>query len=187
MNFNGGTLQLNGSIPTFALTQLTLNVGDGGAFINLNGFSTTIGNVLNASGSGGLTVYGTFAGTLTLAGNNNYTGPTQINGGFVDVTAAQFSTGNTNVSGGTLVLDVTGTNSGSLGTTNVSVSGGATLSARGSTSIGTGNLSVAGGGTLDLRNNAATTNFSVNGNLSLGSGTRGRASTSSWGTRPTTC
>ena len=173
MNFNGGTLQLNGSIPTFAPTQLTLNVGDGGAFINLNGFSTTISNVLNASGSGGLTVYNTSAGTLTLAANNTYTGPTQINGGMVDITVGQSYTGNTYVSGGTLVLDATGTNSGSLGSTNVSVSGGATLIARGTTSIGTGNLSVAGGGTLDLRNNAATTNFTVNGNLSLGSGTQG--------------
>ena len=45
--------------------------------------------------------------------------------------------------------------------------------ARGNTSIGTGNLAVAGGGTLDLRDNAATTNFTVNGNLSLGSGTQG--------------
>ena len=173
MNFNGGTLQLNGSIPTFAPAQMTLNVGDGGAVINLNGNSTTISNVLNASGSGGLTVYGTSSGTLTLAGNNNYTGPTQINGGVVDITVAQAYTGNTFVSGGAMVLDATGTNSGSLGSTNVSVSGGATLTARGNTSIGTGNLSVAGGGTLDLRNNAATTYFTVNGNLSLGSGTQG--------------
>ena len=45
--------------------------------------------------------------------------------------------------------------------------------ARGSTNIGTGNLSVAGGGTLNLRDNAATTYFTVNGNLSLGSGTQG--------------
>ena len=150
-----------------------MNVGDGGAFINLNGFSTTISNVLNGTGSGGLTVYATSPGTLTLAGNNTFSGPMQINAGLVDFTVGQFYTGNTNVSGGTLLIDASGTNSGSLGTTNVSVSSGATLVTRGNASISTGNLSVAGGGTLDVRNNAATTNFTINGNLSLGSGTQG--------------
>ena len=98
-NFNGGTLQLNGNVSTFVPSTFTLNVGDGGANINLNGFSTNITQTLNGSGSGGLTVYGTSTGTLTLSGNNNYTGPTQINGGVVDVTVGQSYTGNTYVSG----------------------------------------------------------------------------------------
>ncbi len=175
VNFNGGLLQLTASSANLFAppADFTVNVGDGGMFINLNGYSTTISNVLNGTGSGGLTVYGTSSETLILSANNTFSGPMQINGGLVDITATQSYTGNTNVSGGTLVVNASGANSGSLGATNVSVSGGATLVARGNTQIGTGNLSVAGGGTLDLRDNLATTNVTVNGNLSLGSGTQG--------------
>jgi fibronectin-binding autotransporter adhesin len=157
VNFNGGLLQLaNSSANLFgtAPADFTANIGNGGMIIDLNGYSTTISNSLIGTGSGGLTVYATTPGTLTLGGNNAYSGPTQINAG-------------------TVVLDATGTNSGSLGSTNVNVSSGATLVVRGNTSIGTGNLGVAGGGTLDLRDNSANTYFNVNGNLSLGSGTQG--------------
>ncbi len=132
-NFNGGTLQLNGNVPTFAPTTpaaLVLNVGNGGAIFNLNGFSTNINQPLNGVGTGGLTVYNTSAGTLTLSANNSFSGPMQINSGVVDVTVAQSYTGNTYVSGGGLVLDASGTNTGSLGSTSVSVSSGATLTAR---------------------------------------------------------
>ncbi len=265
VNFNGGLLQLTASSANLftPTADYTLNVGDGGMFIDLNGHSTTISNALNASGSGGLTVYATSPGTLTLSGFNTYTGPTQINGGTVAITGAgnlgnggpltvnggqidlggtsqavgavsitaaapagntiqngnlsgtsyavsnssgnaiiaaalqdgssgssAFTmsgggtatltagnnfTGPTNVNAGTVVLDNSNNNGASLGNTNVSVSGGATLIARGNTSIGTGNLSVAGGGSLDLRDNLVNnlTAFNVNGSLSLGSGTQG--------------
>ena len=86
-NFNGGTLQLAGNVATFAPTTpvaLTLNVGDGGAIFNLNGYSTNINQPLNGVGTGGLTVYNTSAGTLTLSANNSFSGPMQINGGVVE-------------------------------------------------------------------------------------------------------
>ena len=54
------------------------------------------------SGSSGFTMSG--VGTATLAAGNNFTGPTNINAG-------------------TVVIDASGGNNGSLGTTNVSVSG----------------------------------------------------------------
>ncbi len=262
VNFNGGLLQLTassanlfGAVPS----DITVNILNG-MFINLNGHSTTINNVLNGTGSGGLTVFGASAGTLTLAANNTYVGPTQINAstvaltfggslgngapltmgggrldlgfttqtvGAVSITAAAaagntiqngtlsgtsyvlsnnsgnaiisaalqdslsgsagftmsgggtatLSAGNTfsgptNVYAGTLILDASGGNSGALGGTNVSVSGGAAMVVRGNPSFGTGNLSVAGGGGLDLRDNQVNS-FTINGNLSLGSGTQG--------------
>ena len=265
INFNGGLLQLtaNSSNLFQPAADFTVNVGDGGMIINLNGHNTTIGSSLNGTGSGGLTVYTSSPGTLTLSANNTYVGPTQISGGMVAVTgggnlgnggaltinagqvdlggtsqtvgavnitaapangntiqngsltgtsyavsntsgnaviaaalqasgtagftmsgvggmvtlaAANSYTGDTNVTGGTLVIDASGAGappgSGSLGTTNVNISTGATMLVRGNSQIGTGNLSVAGGATLDLRDNTLNT-FTVNGNLSLGSGTQG--------------
>ena len=41
-NFNGGTLQLGGNVPTFVQSTIALNVGNNGANLNLNGYSTTI-------------------------------------------------------------------------------------------------------------------------------------------------
>ena len=82
INFNGGLLQLTASSSSlFQPTgDFTVNVGNGGAIINLNGYSTTCSNALNGIGTGGLTVYSATPGTLTLGGNNTYTGPTQITG-----------------------------------------------------------------------------------------------------------
>ena len=88
LNFNGGMLQLNGSIATFVPTALALDVGNGGANFNVQGFGTNINVPLTATGSGGLSVFGTSAGTLGLSANNTYTGPTTINGGLVAIAGA---------------------------------------------------------------------------------------------------
>ena len=76
---------MNGNVTTFVPTSpgggIALNVGNGGAILNLNGHSTNITQALTGVGVGGLTVYNTSAGTLGLSGNNTYSGPTQINGG----------------------------------------------------------------------------------------------------------
>lgn len=79
-NFNGGQLVAGAHIPVFS--GLTLNVKNGGANINTNGFSLTLGDALVNSGgtsTGGLTKSG--AGTLTLAGSNTYAGATTITAG----------------------------------------------------------------------------------------------------------
>ena len=125
------------------------------------GVSNTSGNAVIAAG---LQASGTAGFTMSGAG------------GMATLTAANSYTGDTNITGGTFVLDSSGTGAspafGSLGTTNVSVSGGAALVVRGNSSIGTGNLSIAGSGALDLRDNSLNI-FTVNGGLSLGSGTQG--------------
>ena len=96
INLNGGTLQLNASVATFVPSGVTLGVGNDGAIFNVQGFGTNINSPLAGTGSGGLSVFGTSAGTLGLSANNTYTGPTTINGGLVAITGAgNLGTGNT--------------------------------------------------------------------------------------------
>ena len=83
VNFNGGVLELTANSPDLSggtPSDFTLNIGDGGAFIHLDGHSTTISDALNATGSGGLTVTSASGGTLTLSGTNTYTGGTYVEG-----------------------------------------------------------------------------------------------------------
>ena len=89
LNFNGGTLKANGNQTNF--TQMTrngtmtpLNVLAGGAVLDTNGFDISVLSPLVAgSPSGGLTKTGN--GTLTLSGNNTYTGVTTISAGTLSV------------------------------------------------------------------------------------------------------
>lgn len=83
INFNGGTLKaVNGAFGSTFMNGLTAaNVLGGGAVVDNNGFSLTIGQaLLNGVGTdGGLTSLG--AGSLTLTGVNTYNGSTIINAG----------------------------------------------------------------------------------------------------------
>lgn len=85
-NFNGGTLQANASKTNFMVNLGHAYVRDGGAIIDTAGNNITIGQNLEHSVvltdnaiDGGLTKRG--AGTLTLTGENTYSGPTVITGG----------------------------------------------------------------------------------------------------------
>jgi autotransporter-associated beta strand protein len=82
VNFNGGQFVAGANIPAFS--GLTMNVQNGGANINTNGFSFAISDPLLNAGSGGLVKTGN--GTLTLSGNSTYTGATSITGGTLAVT-----------------------------------------------------------------------------------------------------
>jgi autotransporter-associated beta strand protein len=92
-NFNGGTLKANGTAMTLDATTLTtINVRNGGAVIDTNGFNVSIARALTHSSiggdnatDGGLTKNG--LGTLTLSGTDasTYTGGTLINAGELDL------------------------------------------------------------------------------------------------------
>ncbi|WP_043589733.1 autotransporter-associated beta strand repeat-containing protein [Geminisphaera colitermitum] len=87
---NGGTIKLNAA-PTGSIisTTGTFTLGTGGGIIDTNGFDTTIDRII--AGSGSFTKNG--AGILTLAGNNTYTGVTNINAGTLELTGTNRSSG----------------------------------------------------------------------------------------------
>ena len=85
LNFNGGTLKAIISNTTFMTGLTAANVQLGGAKIDTNGFDITMGQALihdatlGATLDGGLTK--SSAGVLTLTASNTYTGDTTISGG----------------------------------------------------------------------------------------------------------
>lgn len=96
LNFNGGQLIAGANVPAFS--GLTMNVKDGGAQINTNGFSFGISDPLLNNGTGGLTKSG--LGTLTLSGINTYTGGTLVTGGTLRFSTTAASTTDVTVSTG---------------------------------------------------------------------------------------
>lgn len=99
LNLNGGTLAPLANSSTFiANTNFSVDVLPGGAVINNAGFNITIPAALvNGTGGspdGGLLSLGN--GTLTLAGDNSYNGPTTVGAGTLTI-------GTTNLAGGTIL------------------------------------------------------------------------------------
>jgi len=92
LNLNGGTLKATGASLTLATSLTTVNVRDGGAVIDTNGFNISIAKALthsdiggDAAIDGGLTKNG--AGVLTFTGSdaNTYTGVTWVKAGELDL------------------------------------------------------------------------------------------------------
>ncbi len=129
----GGTFDIEGSAT---VTQSTPIISGGGATHTLNGVTFNLGDW------GGLTKTG--SGTLALAANNVYNGPTVVSNG---------------------VLSVNGTNSltGTSGGTNYS--GGGSFTVYGGTLGGTGMIS----GPVDIKNGGTLSPGNSIGTLTLGS------------------
>jgi autotransporter-associated beta strand protein len=122
-NFNGGTLRIDsGSLNLSGFNNAFVKAG--GAVINTNGNNATITQALLTdvvSTGGGLSKSGT--GTLTLSGDNTYTGATTVNNGTLALGAANrianvsslvmaggtFATNGFNETLGTLVLSASST------------------------------------------------------------------------------
>ena len=116
-NFNGGTLQATAANANF-ISNVIINVRDGGATIDTTGGSVTIAQPLvhstlsgDAASDGGLTKTG--ANTLTLTGANNYSGGTTVSAGILSLTLNNTLSNNSAVrlaaSAATLNLNFTGT------------------------------------------------------------------------------
>lgn len=85
LNFNGGGLQwAAGNSADISAFPVTLQ--SGGATLNVGANDVTFANAIGNSGAGGLTKTG--SGTLTLNGNNNYSGSTLIEQGVLALGAA---------------------------------------------------------------------------------------------------
>jgi outer membrane autotransporter protein len=98
VDFNGGTLKTTGDV----ITSRTISLLANGGTIDTNGFNAAFsGDIIN---SGALTKIG--AGSLTLSGNNTYTGGTVLDAGTLVVASAQaLGLGDVVVNGGVLGAD----------------------------------------------------------------------------------
>jgi len=125
VNFNGGTLKANAAnatdfLGTTAIPIKNAIVKSGGAVIDTNTFDVTVFTALThdtglgGTADGGLTKNST--GTLTLSGNNTYTGATTISGGTLALGAANriADTSNLVMSGGTFATGGFGETLGTL-------------------------------------------------------------------------
>jgi autotransporter-associated beta strand protein len=171
INFNGGVLQLTASSANLTVASsaasYTMNVGDGGAIFDLNGHSTTISNVLNATGSGGLTVYSSApGGKLTLTAGNLYAGNTTINGGIVfPASGTAFSSGTVTVNpGGQIYCTTAQTIANPLVLSGTGANGAALEQGGNSTTTYSGPVSFAGNTTVHTDGSA---NLILSGNMAL--------------------
>ena len=99
LNFNGGTLHADASAnPWIHDLNGSANLQPGGATIDTAGYDVNITQALSDGGGGGLTKTGN--GTLTLSGQNGYTGPTTIKAGALATTTATFANGSYTVADG---------------------------------------------------------------------------------------
>jgi outer membrane autotransporter protein len=143
--FNGGTLQFNAALASTRTFQLN---AAGGTF-NTNGNAVTLSGSIG--GPGALTKIG--AGTLTLSGNGDYLGGTNINGGTLALaTAGALGGGTLAFNGGTLQTN----SSMTLSRATTLNAGGGTIDTNGnglflsSAISGAGSLTKNGAGVLDL-------------------------------------
>jgi outer membrane autotransporter protein len=98
--FNGGTLQFNAALASSRTFQLN---AAGGTF-NTNGNAVTLSGSIG--GPGALTKIG--AGTLTLSGNGDYLGGTNINGGTLQTNSSMTLSRATTLNAGGGTIDTNG-------------------------------------------------------------------------------
>ncbi len=93
VNLSGGTLDMSGKA-----------IGSSSSTVNFNAQSGTLQNLGELNGGAALTK--TTTGTLTLAGSNSYTGPTNVaaGGGTLEISGSINATASVQLDGGTLLL-----------------------------------------------------------------------------------
>jgi autotransporter-associated beta strand protein len=159
-SLGGGSLTIEGGSTlrysagnTADVSSKVVTVGVGGAFIDTNGNDVIYANAIGNGGAGGLTKNG--SGSLTMQGNNTFTGTTTINGGSVIFTGTSASTGGTTLNGANTLLAISV--DGGLG----AIPGAATTNLT---------LNPGAGNSATLRTDAAFT-LNANRSISLASGT----------------
>lgn len=112
-NYTITSLLFDGTAGSFTIGSSggsTLTLSGNGPITNNSPNLQTLNLTIGDSG-GGLTKYG--AGPVNLAGNNNYTGPTVVNAGTLNISGTIASSANASVGNiaGNSILDVSGTGS----------------------------------------------------------------------------
>jgi autotransporter-associated beta strand protein len=174
----GGTLSVNGNSVTLgslAGTAGTVNntaTANATLTVGTNGASTVYNGLIADGGTGTLALVKVGNGTLTLGGNNTYSGGTTINGGTVAVTSGTaLGTGPVSVSPfGTLsyAASAVTTNSITLGGGTLAVNSGLTLTINGG-SVASGFLGGPGTIATDPTNGARFANVTTRPDLTLNS------------------
>ena len=163
-----GTLTLTGDNTYTGVTTInngTLQVGNGGTSGSLGSGNVTnntalifdrsdahtVGNIIDGTG----TVEKAGSGTLTLTGDNTYSGTTTISAGTVSIgTNSALGTGDLSLDGGTLHTTANMTKTRAVSTTadggTINVDTGTSLELTGPVTVN-GDLSKSGEGTLDLQ------------------------------------
>lgn len=155
--FKGSTKALN--LGTGAVTMT------GSRQITVNALTLGVGGVIGDGGNGyGITKTG--AGTLSLSGNNTFTGGVTVNQGTLSLSGTNSYTGNTVVNGGALTLGFNGT----LAPVSNIVNTASTLQAAGGTVTLTGKASTLNSQTFNgLTLNAGSTQFTATAGATGGS------------------
>lgn len=159
---DGGALRYNVG-NTDDVSTKTITLGINGGTINTNGNNVSLANPIGNGGSGSFTKEG--SGSLTLGGDNTYTGTTSVTGGTLVVgtngNLGPVATGSGVIlNGGTLnnTADLSLDNAGANARTLTVGAGGGTLKADANLTIigqvlGSGTLTKTGAGTLQLNAN----------------------------------
>ena len=165
ITFGGGTLQYGSGITTDISSRIK-NSGSA-ILIHTNNNDITFAGTLDSSNSGGLTKNGT--GTLTLAGNSNYSGNTTINTGTVLIGHANGAGTGRIVqtdSSSLLKFDTIGTITNNMSVYNVLASQSATLS--GAITVNNATWDVENGDTITITGNVSGSGgVTKNGNGTL--------------------
>ena len=125
INFNGGQIVATAANDGFIADVDILNVASGGLKIDSNGFNVGVIQPLPSPGgvtAGGVTKSG--AGTLTLEGANEFTGPSSVTGGKLNVSTASTGGGAYTVTNGAVLGALQAVDTGVLQMSNLSVTNG---------------------------------------------------------------
>jgi autotransporter-associated beta strand protein len=158
IQLNGGTLRITDTFLFSSRRGMQIG-GEGGTIeVDLGETFNYDGIIRNATGvAGNLTKTG--SGTLTLSGDNTYSGATRINGGSLNITGTLAdSTAVTVASGATYIVAANDTITSIEGSGNIALSENLTLrssedTAFGGVLSGTGSLTKSGAGILTLSGN----------------------------------
>jgi len=97
INLNGGTIQARANNANFFHGITSVTLGGGGVTFDSQEFDITIGQVLSDGGAG-ITKIG--SGSLTLTGDNSYSGPTAVQAGSLNVNSTSFAQGDYTIADG---------------------------------------------------------------------------------------